>query len=457
MRYFICVFIFWFLLGPANGRCQAQSPSLIHLVTLDPGHFHAALVQKYMYPQIDPTVDVYAPDGPDLKTHLGLIEKYNTRAANPTVWKEKVYTGADYFEKMLQEKTGGVVIIAGNNLKKTEYIKKSVNAGLNVLADKPMAINGREFNLLKTAFADAKKKNVLLYDIMTSRYEITNILQRAFAHLPEVFGALEKGTAADPAFTIVRVHYFLKYVSGAPLIRPVWYFDVKQEGEGIVDVTTHLVDLVQWECFPETPLDYQKDIRMYSAKHWPTAISLSRFRQITNDETYPDFLLKDVKDSVLNVFANGEMNYTIKGVHVKITMIWDVQPPEGSGDTHYSCIRGTKARLVIRQGKEQHYLPTLYIENPGENHPAVSQDIILNNMKEILERYPGISIKKAERGWEVVIPEKYNIGHEQHFALVMQKYLSYLKTGKVPEWEISDMLAKYYTTTQALEMAKKRN
>jgi hypothetical protein len=37
--------------------------------------------------------------------------------------------------------------------------------------------------------------------------------------------------------------------------------------------------------------------------------------------------------------------------------------------------------------------------------------------------------------------------------MVVKKYIEYLKEGKMPEWEISSMLAKYYTTTQALEKA----
>jgi predicted dehydrogenase len=451
MRGPVFCFIFIFSLG--GSRVKGQDTPLIRLITLDPGHFHAALVQKYMYPQISNTVNIYAPEGPDLKTHLGLIEKYNSRPKDPTSWKENVYTGRNYFEKMLQEKAGGVVVIAGNNLKKMEYIKKSVAAGMNVLADKPMAVTTSDFNTLKEAFTNAGKKKVLLYDIMTSRYEITNILQKEFLHMPEVFGELEKGTIEDPAVIIVRTHYFLKYVSGAPLIRPDWYFDVNQEGDGIVDVTTHLVDLVQWECFPEILLNYQKDIRMHSARRWPTAITATQFRQVTNQPAYPGFLQKDVKDSILHVYANGEMNYSIRGVHTKITMIWNVQPPEGSGDTHYSCIRGTKAKLVVRQGKEQHFLPTLYIEDTGEKNRVVPQEVLLKNMQTILEKYPGVTLKKAEKGWEVVIPDKYVIGHEQHFALVTQKYLQYLKEGKVPDREVSAMLAKYYTTTQALEKA----
>src|SRR5690349_5587317 len=51
----------------------------IQLITLDPGHFHASLVQKFMYPGIDPNVHVYAPAGDDLDEHLKRIERFNTR------------------------------------------------------------------------------------------------------------------------------------------------------------------------------------------------------------------------------------------------------------------------------------------------------------------------------------------------------------------------------------------
>ena len=61
--------------------------SAVRLITLDPGHFHAALVQKSMYANVDPVVHVYAPQGPDLQLHLGRINTYNTRIENPTKWK----------------------------------------------------------------------------------------------------------------------------------------------------------------------------------------------------------------------------------------------------------------------------------------------------------------------------------------------------------------------------------
>lgn len=79
-----------------------------------------------------------------------------------------------------------------------------------------------------------------------------------------------------------------------------------------------------------------------------------------------------------------------------------------------------------------------------------------DNQKTFLSKYAGVSAKKAGNLWEIVIPENLKVGHEDHFAEVVKKYLGYLKTRQLPAWEVPNMLSKYYTTTQALEMAKKK-
>lgn len=435
-----------------TGVQKMPNDSTIRLITLDPGHFHAALVQKSMYPGVDSVVHVYAPAGPDLQLHLDRINTYNRRAEAPTQWKEEVYTGNDFMERMLAGKKGNVVVMAGNNRKKTEYILQAVEAGYHVLADKPMAIDRANFAQLKTAFAAAEKAKVLLYDIMTERYEISTILQREFSRLPQVFGQLEKGTPDNPAITKESVHHFFKYVSGSILTRPPWFMDVRQQGEGIVDVTTHLVDLVQWACFPEQVIDYEKDVRLLAARRWTTDMSRSQFNAITRRDDFPDYLRKDVvADSILKVYSNGEISYLLRGVHAKVSVRWAYQAPEGAGDTHYSTMRGTRANLVIRQGAEQGYQPVLYIEpvNGGADAGAMAAAL-----KTVQATYPGIDLKKTAAGWEVVIPQSYKEGHEAHFARVMEKFLQYLKEGRLPAWEVPNMLAKYYTTTHALELAK---
>jgi predicted dehydrogenase len=424
----------------------------VNLITVDPGHFHAALVQKIMYEQVSPDVHVYAPEGPDYQQHLDRIKSYNSRPADPTSWNEIVYTGPDFFEKMIAEKAGNVVVLSGNNRKKAEYITKSVNAGLNVLADKPMIIIPEDFPALQTAFATAKEKGVLLYDIMTERYEVTTILQKLLSQKTEIFGTLKTGSKEDPAVTKVSVHHFSKIVSGSPLLRPAWFFDVEQQGEGIVDVTTHLVDLVQWECFPDQILS-QSDISMVAAKRWPTLISQEEFKGVTHFDNFPDYLQKDVKEGKLNVFSNGEMIYQIKGVFAKVSVEWKYQAPPGGGDTHYSVMHGTKCDLIIKQGAEEKFLPTLYVENvKGETIDAFTA-----RLKDVVGTLPYDSLQVEPVGKNILkvsIPKKYRVTHEEHFAQVTAKFLEYMKEGKMPEWEVPNMITKYYTTTRALQLAK---
>lgn len=438
----------------SNDEAKTDS-SQVRLMTLDPGHFHAALVQKSMYPDVDSSVFVYAPAGPDLQLHLDRINGYNSRPENPTNWNEQVYTGTDFFEKMLQEKKGNIVVLAGNNQKKTEYIKKCIDEGLNVLADKPMVIDQKNFELLKNAFATAASKNLLLYDIMTERYEITNALQREFSMLPDVFGQLQKGTPENPAVTKESVHHFYKYVSGNVLTRPAWFMDVSQQGEGLVDVTTHLVDLVQWASFPDQKIDYEADVKLLSARRWSTDMTLSQFNQITKLGGFPPYLQKDVEnDSILKVFSNGEISYQLKGIHSKVSVIWNYQAPEGAGDTHNSTMRGTLANLVIRQGNKDKR-PVLFIE-PANKIDSGYENTVIEKLKVVQAKYPGIELKKLSNSWEVIIPEKYNEGHEAHFARVTEKFLEFLENGKLPDWEVPNMIAKYYITTSALELAQSK-
>jgi predicted dehydrogenase len=423
----------------------------IKLITLDPGHFHAALVQKNMYLQVSPEVFVYAPDGDDLNEHLLKIDAYNRRQESPTAWQEVVYRGSDFLEKMLTEKKGNVMVTAGNNREKTEYIKAAIDAGINVLADKPMAINTADFELLKQAFAAAQQKGVLLYDIMTERFEIATMLQKEFAASPDVFGVLEDGSPDNPAVVMESVHHFAKLVSGVSLKRPVWFFDTRQQGEGIVDITTHLVDLVQWECFPEVTLDYTKDVHIVAARRWATGMNHNQFELVTALSEYPDFLAKDVRNDSLMVYANGEITYQLKGKYAKVISIWNYVAPEGSGDTHYSLLRGTKAHLVIRQGAEQGYRPTLYIEPVTAD--AGFETALTGYLETVRTKYPGIDLMKHDQSWEVLVPEQYHNGHEAHFGQVAEHFMQYLVDGKLPEWEVPNMLAKYFTTTKALEKA----
>ncbi len=102
--------------------------------------------------------------------------------------------------------------------------------------------------------------------------------------------------------------------------------------------------------------------------------------------------------------------------------------------------------------RQEQYKPTLYIKpvaNTSEYEAALQEQF-----KKIQQQHPGVELKKINDGWQVVIPEKYKEGHEAHFGMVFKQFLNYLQNNNMPAWEVPNMLAKYYTTTQALTMAQ---
>jgi predicted dehydrogenase len=433
--------VFFLLLNIIAAQGIAQN-NPIKLIVLDPGHGHATYMQGRMYEGLDPEVHVYAPAGPDVETYLKSINGMNFRSSNPTKWKMVVYIGPDYLEKMLAEKNGNAVIISGNNSKKAEYMRKSIEAGLHVLADKPMAVTPEDFEKLKKSFKLAHKNKVLIFDPMDLRYDISNILQKELAAIPELFGNLKNGSLDDPSLIQENLHHFLKFSGSEPARRPAWFFDIDQQGHGITDVSTHLVDMSQWAGFPEVILNYKKDIKILSSKEWPTDLTPSEFKRVTRVE-YPEYLKKYLKDSILSVLANGEINYTIKGIHAKVTVNWRYREPLGSSDTHYALMRGTKADLELRQGVEEKYRAILYIK-PAPGVPAADFVSVIENVKNKMKvKYPGFDIIQKDKEW-IVIPGEFKRTNSAEVAI------GYLLNNTMPAWEIPNMIAKYFTTTTVI-------
>lgn len=61
----------------------------IDLIVLDPGHFHASLLQKETLTDVSDTIRIYAPEGIAVNQYLESIDSYNQRAESPTTWKNK--------------------------------------------------------------------------------------------------------------------------------------------------------------------------------------------------------------------------------------------------------------------------------------------------------------------------------------------------------------------------------
>lgn len=433
-----------FLLLAASGlvlSCREGSGDRT-MTLIDPGHFHASLIQKNMLEGVSGTVKVFAPEGEELQTYLAAIESFNSRAENPTCWKEEVHAGADYLEALPEAEKGDFVVLAGDNGKKADYLLAAVRKGYHVLSDKPLAIDGKGFSTLKEAYSLAEEKGLVIYDLMTERYDVLNLVSRELTGDKELFGA-------PVAVAMSSVHHFYKNVSGAVLKRPAWYYDVRRQGEGIADVTTHLVDQVFWQCFPGEAIGIQ-DVTLKEADHDPTAVTPEQYTASTGVAAFPDDLRDDVADGALQVLSNGSFSFEVKGVPVSIRVRWDYEAPAGSGDTSESLFKGTGATVRLVQDASTGFVRQLFLSAPEEAAGKAE--------KRLKKKYPYIDFKPSGEGSFLVdIPSGDRPGHEAHFNLVAKTFLAYLDGKDLPAWERTNTLTKYYLTTGAAELARKKN
>jgi predicted dehydrogenase len=445
------------LLGGISIASQESKRAMpdVRLMTVDPGHFHAALVQKEMYPGVSDRVDVYAPVGPDLTEHLNRIVAFNRRREQPTRWAVEVHASPDFFQRMLRERPGNVVILSGRNRGKIAQIVASVKAGLHVLADKPWILKSDDLPAVAAALADADARGVVAYDIMTERFEATNVLERALVNDKATFGEIVHGTAEEPAVYMESVHYLKKIVAGAPNIRPPWFFDTAEQGEGFNDIGTHLVDLVQWTLFPEQTIDYRSDTQVLAAQRWPTWIPEQDFRSVTNEPRFPEGVSASVKEGKLEYYCNTLVSYTLRGIHTKLNVIWDWEPPAGSGDTHFAFYRGTRARIEVRQTRADRFRPELYVVPAAAAMKPQILSAVQAKIEALQKSYPGIGVEDRGAEIRITIPDALRVGHEAHFAQVTRSFLMYLRDRRaLPSWERPNMLAKYYVTTKGTELSR---
>lgn len=442
--------------APAGADAAPDSP--VRLITLDPGHYHAALIHKEELPGVARDVHVYAPLGPDLAAHIGRIAAYNGRERNPTRWRLEIHAGDDYLERFLAERPGDVVVLSGRNRGKLARIKAAVDAGLHVLADKPWLIEAADLPLLDATLAAAAARGVVVYDAMTQRFELTCLLQKALVNDPEVFGECLRGTTAEPAVSLESLHYLMKTVSGVPSRRPAWFFDTAEQGEGLADVGTHLADLVAWTLEEGRMLDPRTDIRILGAERRPTLLSAADFERVTGVRGFPEFLAGAVGRDGLEYFCNGRVDYTLRGVHVRLAVAWDFEPAPGQADRSSAVFRGSRGRVEVRQDEGEGFVPQVYVVPNKARLKAAILAAVRRKLASLAGEFPGLAAEDLGERIRIAIPAALRIAHEAHFARLVERFIGYVRRpDTLPPWEAAHMRAKYFVTTEGVAEARRRS
>jgi hypothetical protein len=118
-------------------------------------------------------------------------------------------------------------------------------------------------------------------------------------------------------------------------------------------------------------------------------------------------------------------------------------------------VRGSRARVEILQGGEQKWRPELYVVPNRPADAAAVKAAVERRVAGLAKARPGLTVEAEGARLRVGIPDRYRVGHEPHFAEVTERFLGYLKDpSSLPKWEKANMLAKYWVTTQAVEMSR---
>ena len=439
--------IWCLVLLPAIGASARD----LKLITLDPGHFHAALFQREMLPGVAEKAWVYAPLGPDLTAHLNRVAQFNLRRDDPTRWQLDVRTGGDFFQRMLREKRGDIVIISGSNQPKIWRIGAIVRARMHVLADKPWIIEPEQFPQLQSALDTADRRRVIAYDAMTERFEISCLLQRELVNDPDIFGERLPGTLEEPAVYLRSLHHLFSAPAGVPNLRPVWFFDIRQQGEGLTDVGTHLVDRAQWTLFPEQAINFKNDIAVLHGTRWPLRLTRAQFQRVTGASEFPEFLGDAVKNDELEYFCNNSVSYTLRGIHVKLEVKWDFEAQPDAEEQPIAVFRGGRSHVAVKVEKS----PEVYVIPAKPAELAIVREALRRKIVALGKSHPGLGLEERAGSLHVVIPDALRAPHEAHFAMVCGRFLEYVRQPKsLPGWEKPNMLAKYYVTTKGVELAR---
>ena len=413
------------------------------LLFCDPGHFHAALTLRVTNPRVDPAIHVYAPEGPDLDAFLALIDSFNSRADDPTRWEVNLHVGPDPMARLIDERRGEIAVLAGRNNGKLAAIRALHDAGLHALVDKPWITSSAALPDLEAVTEDFP----LALDIMTNRHDTIAQLRRQVITTENVFGTFDIATD-EPAFEIGSIHHLYKVVNGKPLQRPQWYFDSGIQGDGLVDIQSHIVDQAQWLIDPDDTADYEQDFTIDTATRWPTEVPLDLFAESTGADAFTEGLSDPIEDGVLQLSCNGQIDYRLKGVRVRQRAEWGQREPAGSGDIHSAVVRGTGCGITIRQGPETGHVNQIHLTGSADLRARVED--ALPSWRETL---PGLACRESDLGLELTVPNSQRTGHESHFPMVLDWFLDHVEGGRWPAGLAKRIRSRYKLLAHAREQA----
>ena len=134
------------------------------------------------------------------------------------------------YRRLLDEFDPDVISVANENDLRAEVILAALQAGKDVICDKPLCLRMDEQDAIEQALAGSPERRVL--NLLTLRG------QPRWMALRDV---VQSGRIGTPAFTHVRMAVRLKRDE-----RPPWFLDYRRSGGLFLDLLIHGLDQVEW-------------------------------------------------------------------------------------------------------------------------------------------------------------------------------------------------------------------
>jgi hypothetical protein len=163
------------------------------------------------------------------------------------------------------------------------------------------------------------------------------------------------------------------------------------------------------------------------------------FAEVTGLDDFPPALAPRVKDDALALLCNADLAFTAGGVPAEIESLWALREPPGGGDSHHATLHGSRATVSLAAGPE----------TGGETRirlrPAAGKTVdpaaLARALGDLADAVP------SDDDYRVDIAASARAGHEEHFAMAFDRFLSALDTDE--PGEAARCLAKYRLLTEA--------
>jgi predicted dehydrogenase len=305
-----------------------------------------------------------------------------------------------------------------------------------VLADKPWLVEPADLEHVRASLDGWP----LAAEILTGRHDVAAGLVKRLVGASALFGAFRDDGAAIEQES---VHHLEKLVDGVPLRRPWWFFDVRVQGSGPVDIPTHVVDQAQWLVDSDVAAP-----ALLSARAWSTRVPVEAFRRITGEAGVPRELEPFVDGDALSYRCNAELVYQIGRVTASAATCWNLVPLPGGGDVSHSIAHGTRADIRLEQSARTGHRRRVFLE-PRTDAAGVAR-ALRDTVTAWQAEHPGVEVVPAgPETYEVTVPTPLDGGHETHFARVLDEFLRIVDDHRWPTALAERTLAKYTLLAEA--------